>query len=158
MWHWINGVPTFNGSLSITGTLTASGVTTSGTVTGGSSVVAGTTGYFINGTRISSGTPPTVTSAGTSPSVSGANTAAFRVDVGTGGTATTIVLSMPAATTGWNCFAENITAMAANRAGQRVVMVSSTTTSITVQNQTIATGAALAFTAGDIVAFVCTSY
>lgn len=104
-------------------------------------------------------TAPTVTSAGTSPSVTGSNgTAAFRVNVGTGGTATTVVMAMPASTTGWNCFAENITATAANRAGQRVVLQSSTTTAVTVQNQTISTGAALAFTASDIVAFQCTGY
>lgn len=104
-------------------------------------------------------TAPTVTSAGTSPSVTASNgTAAFRVNTGTGGVATDIVMAMPAATTGWNCYAENITATAANRANQRVVFVSSTTTSITVRNTTISTGAALAFTASDIVAFQCTAF
>jgi len=103
-------------------------------------------------------TAPTVTSAGTSPSVVANGTAAFRVNVGTGGTATTIVLAMPAATTGWNCHAENITAAAANRANQIVKQQSSTTTAVTVQNQTVSTGAALAFTASDIVSFICTAY
>lgn len=103
-------------------------------------------------------TAPTVTSAGTSPSIVANGTAAFRVDVGTGGTATTIVLAMPAAATGWNCHADNLTGAAANRAGQRMVQQSSTTTAVTVQNQTIATGAALAFTASDIVAFLCVAY
>ena len=105
-----------------------------------------------------SSTAPTVTSAGTSPSVSGTNTAAFRVGVGTGGSATTIVLAMPAATTGWNCNAENITAAAANRANQTVKQQSSTTTAVTLQNQTVSTGAALAFTASDVVAVMCIAY
>lgn len=107
---------------------------------------------------IISSTAPTVTSAGTSPSVAGTNTAAFRVNVGTGGTATTIVMAMPTATTGWNCDVENITAAAANRANQTMKQQASTTTSVTVQNQTVSTGAALAFTASDIVAFQCMAY
>lgn len=104
-------------------------------------------------------TAPTVTSAGTSPTVPNSNgSASFRVNVGTGGTATTIVMAMPATTAGWNCEVENLTANAANRIGQRVVPQSSTTNSVTVQNQTIATGAALAFTASDIVQFVCFAF
>jgi hypothetical protein len=111
------------------------------------------------GAILFSSTAPTVTSAGTSPSVPNSNgTMAFRVNVGTGGTATTIVMSMPAATTGWNCDAENITSNAANRANQQVVQQASTTTSVTVQNQTISTGAALAFTASDIVRFICVAF
>lgn len=104
-------------------------------------------------------TAPTVSSAGSSPSVPASNgTAAFTVNVGTGGAATTIVMTMPTATTGWACDAQNLTANAANRANQHVVQQSSTTTSVTVQNQTISTGAALAFTASDIVRFLCTAY
>lgn len=108
---------------------------------------------------LASTTAPTVTSAGTSPSVTAHNgTAAFRVNVGTGGTATTIVMAMPTAATGWNCDAENITAAAANRANQTVKQQASTTTSVTVQNQTVSTGAALAFTASDIVRFICVAF
>jgi hypothetical protein len=111
------------------------------------------------GAILFSSTTPTVTSAGTSPSVPNSNgTFAFRVNVGTGGTATTIVMSMPAATTGWNCDAENITANAANRADRKVVQQSSTTTAVTVQYQVVSTGAATAFTASDIVRFVCVAY
>lgn len=98
-------------------------------------------------------TAPTVTSAGTSPSVTASNgSATFRVNVGTGGVATTIVLAMPAATTGWNATAVNLTGAAANRAAGVMVQQSSTTTSITLQYQTLSTGVALAFTASDIVA------
>lgn len=104
-------------------------------------------------------TAPTVTSAGTSPSIVASNgTAAFTINVGTGGTATTIVLAMPAATTGWICHATNVTATAANRADQAVRLTASTTTSVTLQNQTVSTGAALAFTASDVVHCQCTAY
>lgn len=104
-------------------------------------------------------TAPTVTSAGTSPSITGSNgSASFRVNVGTGGTATTIVLAMPAATTGWNATAVNLTGAAANRAGGIMVQQSSTTTSITLQYQTQATGVALAFTASDIVGVTAFAY
>lgn len=127
--------------------------------TGDSWNMVGAGGSFQMATvPIISSAAPTVTSAGTSPSIAGTNTAAFRVNVGTGGSATTIVLGMPTATTGWNCHANNITAAAANRANQTVKQQSSTTTAVTVQNQTVSTGAALAFTASDIVAFVCMAY
>lgn len=109
--------------------------------------------WFIN-------TAPTVTSAGTSPTVPNANgTIAFRVNVGTGGTATTIVLAMPAATTGWNCNGSNLTAAAANRNPTGLLLEqSSTTTAVTMQYQTVATGVALAFTASDIVQMSCVGY
>lgn len=146
--------------------------TSSGAVrilTGGTArwTFTGANGNLLAGTNVAFGlaaaaminTAPTVTSAGTSPSVTASNgTAAFRVNVGTGGTATTIVMAMPTATTGWNCDAQNLTANAANRANQHVVQQSSTTTAVTVQNQTISTGAALAFTASDIVRFICVAY
>lgn len=117
---------------------------------------------FVNGgsgpTFLISTTLPTVTSAGTSPSITANGSASFRVNVGTGGTATTIVLAMPSSSTGWNAFAENITGSAANRANSRVVVQSSTTTSLTLQYQTISTGAALAFTASDIVSVIAFAY
>lgn len=146
----VGGVSQF--SVTNTGSLTTSSVTAS------SQVNVGATGLKFNNVLSISGTAPTVTSAGTSPSVSGTNTGAFRVNVGTGGAATTIVMSMPAATTGWNCDTTNITASAANRAAVRTVQQASTTTSVTVQNQNVATGAATAFTASDIVSFVCTAF
>jgi len=121
--------------------------------------IKATTGYLLASKLLMSATAPTVTSAGTSPSITASNgTAAFEVNVGTGGTATTIVLAMPTATTGWNCHATNITATAANRADQAVRQTASTTTSVTLQNQTVSTGAALAFTASDLVRCQCTAY
>lgn len=105
-----------------------------------------------------SGTAPTVSSGfGTSPTVAGTATA-FRVDVGTGGTATAGVLTMPSAATAWNCHVENLTGTLGNYANQRTVQLSSTTTTVTIENQTISTGAALAWTASDIVALLCAAY
>ena len=115
--------------------------------------------FFLSSALMVSSTAPTVTSAGTSPSITASNgTAAFIVNVGTGGTATDIVLAMPTANAGWICHANNITATAANRADQAVRQTASTTTSVTLQNQTVSTGAALAFTASDLVRCQCTAY
>jgi hypothetical protein len=54
---------------------------------------------------------PTISSGfGTSPSVSSNNgTAAFRVNVGTGGTATSGVIGLATAPNGWNCWCNDIT-------------------------------------------------
>jgi hypothetical protein len=130
-------------------------ITAGTSITANTDVIAGSR-YILNSKTVINVTAPTVTSAGTSPSVTENNgTISFRVNVGTGGTATTIVMAMPAAANNWNCNTENLTSNAANRANQHVVQQSSTTTAVTVQNQTISTGAALAFTASDIVRFIC---
>lgn len=106
-----------------------------------------------------SATAPTVASGfGTTPVITANGTAAFRINVGTGGVATGGVFTMPAATTGWNCFVSNLTAKAANRADQNTVQIASTTTTVTIQNQTTSTGAALAWTASDVVALMCKDY
>jgi hypothetical protein len=105
-----------------------------------------------------SATAPTVSSGfGTSPAITG-TAASFRIDVGTGGSATAGVLTMPAATTGWNCHVENLTATTANAMDQRTVQLGSTTTTVSIENQTISTGAALAWTANDIVGGTCVAY
>lgn len=105
-----------------------------------------------------SGTAPTVLAGfGGSPTVSGTATA-FRVNVGTGGVATTGALTLPAAGTGWNCNVVNLTAAAANRADIRTVQTGSTGTSVTLQNQTISSGAATAWVANDVVAGSCAAF
>ena len=112
--------------------------------------------YNRNAVVTISGTAPTIASGfGTTPSVVASNgTAAFSVNVGTGGIATGGVLTMPASTTDWASLSvKNLTALAANRADQHTVITASTTTSLTVQNQTISTGAALAWTASDVLHF-----
>jgi hypothetical protein len=102
---------------------------------------------------------PTISSGfGTGPSVTAGTAAAFRVDVGTGGTASDGVIALPTATNGWNCEVENLTATTANIGNIRTVQLSSTTTTATVESQTVNTGAAAAWTAGDILALSCTAF
>lgn len=104
-------------------------------------------------------TAPTVTSAGSSPSIVSSNgTASFRVDVGTGGTAHTVVLGMPAAANGWNCSVNNLTAAAANRADWVLRQTASTTTSVTIQMQSGTLGMAQAFAANDIISCQCVAH
>lgn len=117
-------------------------------------------GYSVGSALLIGGAAPTIASGfGTTPSIAANNgTAAFTVNVGTGGTASSGVLTMPAAATGWICHVENGTAVAANRADQRTVQTASTTTSVTVQNQTVSTGAALAWTASNVLVLSCFAY
>jgi hypothetical protein len=112
------------------------------------------------GVLLLSATAPTISSGfGTTPSISANNgTAAFRVDVGTGGTATAGVIGLPTAATGWNAHVANLTAQAANVADARTVVTASSTTSITVENQTVSTGAALAWTASDVLIVLAMAY
>lgn len=106
-----------------------------------------------------SGATPTISSGfGTGAAVSSGTAAAMRIDVGTGGSATAGVIGLPTAATGWNCDVENLTATTANRADQRTVQLASSTTTATVENQTISTGAALAWTASDVLAVSCVAF
>lgn len=105
-----------------------------------------------------SGTAPTISSGfGTGPSVTGTATS-FRVDVGTGGTASQGVIGMPTAATGWNCHFEDITQSNANDADLRTMQIASSTTTVTVENQAVSTGMATAWTASDILSAVCAAY
>ena len=103
---------------------------------------------------------PTISSGfGTSPSVASNNgPVAFTINVGSGGSATGGVVGLPTATTGWNCWVRNLTGQAANRADQTTVQTASSTTTATIQNQTISTGAALAWSASDILRVSCFAY
>lgn len=67
-------------------------------------------------TQLASNTPPTISSGfGTGPSVTASNgTWTFRINVGTGGTASSGVIGLPAATTGWNCQVTDITTNSAS--------------------------------------------
>lgn len=104
-------------------------------------------------------TAPTISSGfGSSPSIVASNgTAAFTINVGTGGSATSGVVGLPTATTGWNCFANDITAAAAHVAYNTRQTASSTTTA-TLENQTTSTGAAIAWGASDILRVNCVAY
>lgn len=94
----------------------------------------------------SNGTPSISSGFGTSPSVASNNGATtFRVNVGTGGVATSGVVTMPAATTGWNC---QVTDFSNNTVTRETA---STTTSVTVT-------AAAAWAASDTLIFNCAAY
>jgi hypothetical protein len=116
--------------------------------------------WAATGHLVFSDTAPTVASGfGTTPTIVASNGAvAFRVGVGTGGAASAGVITMPTATTGWVCHVDNLTARAGNVADARTVQTATGTTSITVQNQTISTGAALAWTASDNLLLLCAAY
>lgn len=103
---------------------------------------------------------PTISSAfGTGPSVTAGTVTSFRVNVGTGGTATGGVIAMNyTAPTGWNCLVVDLTAAAANVADFTDREVSSTATTVTVRHQTSSTGAVLAYTASDILLLTCTPF
>lgn len=122
-------------------------------------------GDFTLISRAAIATAPTISSGfGTSPSVVVSNgTAAFTVNVGTGGVATAGVVALPAATTGWNCNVANRTALAAARTAQSTTagltyQTATTTTTVTVTNINVGSGAAVAWAASDVLAFSCTGY
>jgi hypothetical protein len=111
------------------------------------------------GNVLISAVAPTIASGfGTTPSIGASNgSASFTVVVGSGGVASSGVLTLPAATNGWNCSVTNLTAAAAHRA-DNTVQTASTTTSVTLENQTKSTGAAVAWTAGDVLRVCCFAY
>lgn len=102
-------------------------------------------------------TAPSIQSGfGTSPSVTNNNgTAAFTVNVGTGGTATSGVITMPAAAHGWACQVNDITTTSSTVFVTKET--ANTTTSVTVGNFTTA-GVAGAWAASDILYFICSGF
>jgi hypothetical protein len=110
-----------------------------------------------NSSLLYSTTAPTVSSGfGASPSVSANNgTAAFRVNVGTGGTAVSGVVGLPTATTGWNCFAQDVTTFSTTVFVTRVT--ASTTTTVTIGNFNTSAAAA-AWAASDVIELSCFAY
>jgi len=106
-----------------------------------------------NGMVCSAGPIPTISSGfGTSPSVTaGGVTTAFRLNVGTGGTASTGVIAMPTAPTGWNCYFADVT----TPASFVTYMTASTTATVSVTNYSRTTGLAIVWTASDILACTC---
>lgn len=113
-------------------------------------------GYKVNGVLAIQNTAPTIASGfGTSPSIPNSNgSCAFTINVGTGGTATGGVLTMPAATTGWACHVTNLTSAASLTVDQ----TAGTTTSITLASYSRTTGLLTAFNASDILRVVALAY
>lgn len=93
------------------------------------------------------GSPSIASGFGSSASIVSTNGAlTFRVNVGTGGVATSGVVTMPTATTGWNCLVQDMTT-----AARETRQTDGNTTSITVT-------AASAWVASDILVFQCLAY
>ena len=145
-----------SGSATITANATAGTVTVGGAGTLTVSTINANSLYSLNGRNWAANTAPTISSGfGTSPTIVTSNgSITARINVGTGGTASSGVLAMGTVTNNWNCQVYNLTAHAGNRVDD-TVMTASTTNSVTVQNQTKSTGAALAWTASDIVVVNC---
>jgi len=108
------------------------------------------------GNLIISSTAPTIASGfGTSPSILANNTAAFKVTVGSGGTANMGTLTMPAATNGWACTAQDISQA---NFGYMTKQYATSTTSVSVQNNNQATSSLVAWGAGDVLLFQCAAF
>jgi hypothetical protein len=103
-----------------------------------------------------SNTAPTIASGfGSTPSVANNNgTAAFTINVGTGGSATSGVVTMPSAAHGWSCSAVDST----TPASFVEAVLPTSATSITIDNYSRTTGLAIAWTASDVLAVQCTGY
>jgi|ERR1700693_1271476 len=114
---------------------------------------------FTNAGRIvESTTAPSISSGFcTSPTIGTAfNTMAFTINVGSscGGT-TTGVVTMPTASHGWACSINDLTTISTTN--QLTKVTATTTTSVTVATYTDA-AAAGAWTAADVLQFICAAY
>lgn len=115
------------------------------------SLPAGGGSFQLAGVKMIILTVPTISSGfGTSPSIltstTGGNyTATFRVNVGTGGAATSGVVGLPTASNGWNCLVQDMTTNVATR------QTANNATTVTVT-------AASAWTASDILMYQCIGY
>jgi hypothetical protein len=119
-------------------------------------LISTTSGYGLGGSQtlsISATAPSAPSSCGTgSPAVTNANgTLAFNVTLGTG-TPSACSVTMPTATSGWNCHVTDLTTQNANVFLQK--QSGGSTTSVTVTNYNTA-GAATAMVNGDVLEFVC---
>ena len=111
----------------------------------------------LGGKLLASATAPTIASGfGTSPSIVSSNgTATFRVNVGTGGTASAGIVTLPSgASTGWACsvYPQSI------QAGAVTLSTSYSLTSIQLTNYTLSTGSALPWTSGEVLFVQCVGF
>lgn len=126
----------------------------SGSLTGGALTA---TSSFSLTHLLSSSTAPTIASGfGTSPSIVASNgTEDFTINVGTGGAATSGVLTMPAANAGWICSATDATTNSTTVFITKAVGTS--TTSVTLTNYSDA-AVASAWAASDVLQVQCKAY
>lgn len=102
------------------------------------------------------GKPVIASGFGTSPSIVDSNSAnAFRINVGTGGTATNGTLTMPTVAHTWVCNIQDLTTHS-NQVFQ-TLMSASTTSSVTITNYA-ASGSAAAWGSGDVLSVSCVGY
>lgn len=128
-------------------------------VSGTTGNVSANTGWGLGSSQVLmiSATAPSISSGfGSTPSIASNNgTAAFTINVGTGGTAQTGVIGLPTATTGWRVNCDDVTTKSAT-----VYLTKQTATSTT--SATIglfdAAGAAAAWAASDILVCDATAY
>ena len=115
--------------------------------------ITGSVSYSLNGVLLFSSTAPTISSGfGTTPLIVNQNgTAAFSVNVGTGGTASAGVIGLPVAAHDWNCAVIN----PVTGAGTFTQMSALATNSATFTNYTLATAVAVAWPASYILRINC---
>ncbi len=126
---------------------------TLGGTTAGNVVNLNTVGYRIGNVLYSSVTAPTIASGfnTASYSITAASTASFSVTVGTSTGTTTGVLTMPTASHGWACSANDVTTPATHMIQQ----TGSGTTSVTVTDYVRTTGIAQNMANSDVIEFLC---
>jgi len=111
------------------------------------------------GTLLASATAPTIsTGFGTAPSiVSNNGSLTFRVNIGSGGAASSGIIGMPAAANGWNAIIQVFNPTNVNLL-QQTVVTSSTTSTITIANYTTSTGVITAWPSGTILIIMAAAY
>lgn len=116
---------------------------------------SGSSALNFTGHLVATDVAPAIASGfGTSPSISApTSTAAFRITIGSspGSTGT---ITLPTATTGWNCFASDLTTPGTNATKQ----TGGSTTTAVLTNYNTTTGIAANWTAADALIVNCVAY
>lgn len=109
--------------------------------------------YQLAGKAVASTTAPTISSGfGTSPTITANNTMAFKIAIGSGGTASSGVVTMPTANAGWKCDAVDVTTQSTSVFTTRETAYTTTSVTFTQFNTSMA---ATAWTAGDDIEISC---
>ncbi len=128
---------------------------------GGPAGISGTTlwgsNYYLQNMLLSS-TSPTISSGfGNSPSIVASNgTAAFTVNVGTGGTATSGVIGLPNARNGWTCNSVDVTSPTTG-GGYYVKQTADTRSSVTLTGYN-SSGSPAAWSSSDVLQVTCSAF
>jgi hypothetical protein len=123
------------------------------------SLLGDATGVGLNGPNnlLLSPTAPTISSGfGTRPSIISSNgTAAFQINIGTGGAATSGVIGLPKAAHGWWCKFDDVTTQSSTAFVTK--QIASSTTSATIANFNTS-GAQAAWASGDLLNGGCVAF